>query len=180
MKRWWLVIVLLLSLGVNVGLLASRPWRGPGASGERPGESPAVRPADRPPRFALRMADELRLRGERRAAFLERQRLFLDETLAARERFGSLQAELRRQLIAAEPDREAVDELLEQIAAAHVELERAFVGNLLDSRELLGPERERRFLRLLQQLRSSRQRERPLPGERSRWRERLGRDRPER
>lgn len=24
MKRWWLVIVLLLSLGVNLGLLASR------------------------------------------------------------------------------------------------------------------------------------------------------------
>ena len=173
MKRWWLVIALLLSLGAKLGLLAGRAWqRSPGSG--LPGSGPAVDSspaAERPPRFALRMAGELGLRGEQREAFLERQRLFLEQTLDARDRFGRLQAELRRTVIAGEPDRQAVDQLLVEISEAHVDLERAFVNNLLDTRELLGPEQERRFMRLLQQLRSSRERER-LRGDRPSWRER--------
>ncbi len=183
MKRWWLFVVLLLSLGVNLGLLASRAWqRSPGplaAEGSPPPEA-----AERPPRFALRMAGELDLRGEQREAFLDRQRRFLEQTLDARDRFGRLQAELRREVVAEDPDRRAVDDLLVRISDAHVDLERAFVDNLLDTRELLGPEQGRRFMRLLHHLRSSRgpasrERER-LRGERPSWRERreADRDRP--
>ena len=46
-----------------------------------------------------------------------------------------------------------IDAILEEIAAAHVELERSFVDNLLDTREILGPEQERRFIHFLRRLR---------------------------
>jgi Spy/CpxP family protein refolding chaperone len=179
-KRWWLVIVLLLSLGMNLGLLASRPWRGsdwrsPAWRGAAPtAEGPPGEPGDRLPRFAERMAAELGLRGEQRDAFVERQRVFFEQTLDARDRFLRLQAELRREVTAEEPDREAVDELLARISEAHVDLERAFVDNLLDSREILDPEQEQRLMRLLQRLRSSRERERLRRGERPPWGERWG------
>ncbi len=174
MKRWWLIVVLLLSLGVNLGLLASRAWQR-----RPPADSPPPATAEEPPRFALRMAGELGLEGAERQAFLDRQRRFFEQTLDARDRFGRLQAELRQAVIAENPDREAVDELLAQISTAHVDLERAFVDNLLDTRELLGREQGGRFMRLLQRLRSSRERDR-LRGDRPSWRERrgAGRDRP--
>ncbi len=180
MKRWWLIVVLLLSLGVNLGLLASRAWqRAPGPGPPPAAGNPPPEAAERLPRFALRMAGELDLQGEQREAFLDRQRRFLEQTLDARDRFGRLQAELRREVIADDPDRQVVDELLVQISDAHVDLERAFVDNLLDTRELLGPDQGRRFMRLLHHLRGSRERER-LRGERPMWRERreAGRDRP--
>ena len=58
MKRWWLVIVLLLSLGANLGLLASRVWQRSPGSGPAAADGPAADgPAadgERAPRFALR------------------------------------------------------------------------------------------------------------------------------
>lgn len=110
----------------------------------------------------MRIAGELGLEGEERTAFVERQRRFFREMVAARERFAGLQGELRRQVIAEEPDREAVDDLLVQIADAHVALERVFVDNLLDSREMLGPEQERRYMHFMQRLRHSREDQRRL------------------
>ena len=167
MKRWWVLVALLLSLGINVGLLASRVLPARGAPEISPVDNepgspvPPASPGEESPTgwtppFVFRMADELRLTGADRDTFVARQRLFLEQTIAGRERMVGLQTALRRELVDSDPDRAAVDELLEEIAGAHVDLERAFVDNLLDTRELLGPEQERRYMRMLQHLRRAR------------------------
>ncbi|MEE8523247.1 MAG: periplasmic heavy metal sensor [Thermoanaerobaculia bacterium] len=200
MKQWWLVMALLLSVGINIGILAGRAWPGreapEGGGGaavaadrwgrEPPPEAPAAgREAPRrQPRVVERMATELRLSGDERERFIERQVSFFEQTIAARIRFGRLQNELSGELVVGDPDRQRIDALLADIAAAHVDLERAFVDNLLDTREILDPEQQRRFLHFLQRLRRSGddvrrrlqeqfQRLGPGPG-----RDRPGRDRP--
>lgn len=163
MRRWGLGLLLLLSIGLNAGLLASWAWHR-GADSERPAdERPEGEPEEpeererrerqRMPRFVERLADELELEGESRQAFLERQRRFFEDTLQARARFVRLQSELREELAAAEPDRRRIDGLLDEITGAHLALERAFVDNLLDTREILGPAQERRFRLFLHHLR---------------------------
>ncbi len=191
MSRWWIVIALLLSLGVNAGLLVNRAWQRRGDT-STPVAEPAGDGGGQVPLFVRRMAGELGLRGEQREVFIDRQRLFLEQTLGARERFAELQGELRRQVVAPDPDRAAVEDLLGEIAEAHVDMERAFVDNLLDTRELLDREQEQLYMRMLQRLRQSREdlrhrfRDRlgpgPPGGERPRWRrpggwQRPGRDR---
>ncbi len=162
MKQWWLIIALLLSLGINIGLFAGRflPAREvpEAAMDPEPPPPPPGRERDRLPPVARRMADELGLAGEERRAFLDIQRTFFQQTLSARARVGRLQAQVRREMFAEEPDREAIDGLLERIAEAHVDLERAFVDNLLAARELLDPEQEKRYLRFLHRLRQMRNR----------------------
>jgi len=163
MKRWWLVIALLLSLGANIGILASRafqPRPAPPAALPPPPDpmappDPLATPEGRMP-VIQRMADELGLEGEKRAAFVEIQRTFFEQTLAARSRMARLQREVRGQVTAEEPDRDQLDEILVELSEAHTDLERAFVRNLLDSREILGPEQERRFMGFLRRLRHAR------------------------
>jgi hypothetical protein len=101
------------------------------------------------------MATELGLTGDERQHFIERQVSFFEQTITARIRFGRLQNELRSELVGGDPDRQRIDGLLADVAAAHVDLERAFVDNLLDTREILDPEQQRRFLHLLHRLRRS-------------------------
>ncbi len=166
MKQWWLVMALLLSVGINIGILAGRAWPGRGAvdngGGTVEGPEAEAPPADprtswrgRQPRFVERMATELGLEGEDRERFIERQASFFEQTVTARIQFGRLQNELRRELIEGRSDRDRIDALLEEIAAAHIELERAFVDNLFDTREILTPEQQRRFLYFLHHLRRS-------------------------
>lgn len=159
MTRWWLVIALLLSVGLNVGLFVRSVARDRASV---PAPAAAERDAPDwpgPPRLrqvAERMADALALAGDERREFLALQQTFFETTLRARRRAFGLQHELRRELLSPDPDRAAVDRILRQAAETHLELERAFVQNLLASRELLDGEQERRFLRLLQRLRQAR------------------------
>ena len=190
MKRWWLMIALLLSVGVNVGILATLAFQGrsPGSGATDGGtealptgeigaggaEDPAPRPERQPP-VIRRMADELGLEGEKRAAFIDVQRAFFEQTLGARSRMARLQREIRREVTSEDPDREALDRLLVELSTAHTDLERAFVTNLLDSRELLDREQERRFMHFLRRLRQVRgEVERRF---RERWQSIEGRDR---
>lgn len=196
MKRWWLVIALLLSLGVNAGILATlvlsgRDGRAAGTGREGAGPEPArppaafpdagpAGPAAAPPplpelaeRRLERLAAELGLAGPERERFLELQRrMLVDGARLARERFV-LQAELRRELLADEPDRARIDELIGEIAAVFTRLEQSTASAILDTRELLGPEQERRYLAVASQirprlLRQAEQTVRRRPGER--WR----------
>ncbi len=161
MKRWWVMIALLLSVGINVGILATLAFQPRSPAKDATIEAPPGKPdrsaeaprEEREPRIIRRMADELRLEGEKRAAFTQIQRTFFEQTLAARSRMARLQREIRAEVTATDPDRAALDQLLIELSAAHTDLERAFVTNLLDSRELLDGEQERRFMHFLRRIR---------------------------
>lgn len=167
MKRWWLVMALMLSVGVNLGLVASwlMPTKQTPALTQNPiTQEPSPQP-DRPlPRIFVRMAAELGLEGESKEQFLGLQRRFLRRTIGARSQLHQAQAELRRELLAAEPQRQAVQAHLEQMAEARRELETAFAENVLDTRELLEPAQARRFLQMIGRLRQSRDQFRRGPG----------------
>ena len=163
MKRWWLVILLLLSLGLNLGMLLPRLG---GASKEPLDDPPASE--QRMPPILRRMANELRLQGETRQTFLSMQHEFFRQTREGREKVGRIQDELRREVVSRNPDRERVDRLLDELASTQAHLERVFVTHLLDSRELLDGRRERQFLRMMQHLRQRRHRDLSEEGPRNR------------
>ena len=171
MRRWWLVIALVLSVGINIGWIAQGlldpnktppadelPAPGPEPGAERPpgrhGEGPS------PDLFIgvfERIANELALEGEPRQQFLELQRAFVTRVLEGHEQVRTLRQQLRSELTGETPDRARIDELLESTAAAELEREKAFIDNLLATRELLDPEQDRRFMSFVERLRDLRQ-----------------------
>ena len=183
MKRWWLVMALMLSIGVNVGIFVSRwlpakeappstevPESGqtaPEETGGGPREGaeeppPRIRdggPASRQiPRVIHRMADELGLEGEKRGRFVELQMQFLRQTFQTRQRIQRSERRLRQELMAETPNRPNVRESLDQMTRARAQMERAFVESVLETRELLDPEQTRKYLHLIGRLRQSSER----------------------
>lgn len=166
MKRWGLAIALLLSLGVNVGVLLTLAVGGWGnhaevdtALPEEP-DDPAERvdrPWERgggPPREMTRFVDRLGLEGEERERFVELQREFLRTAFESRRRRMELQRELRRELISPEPDRERAERLVRELAETQQAVEIHLVRTVLESRALLSPEQERHYLRFMGRLQS--------------------------
>ena len=104
MKRWWLWIVLLLSLGVNVGILTTLAvdrLRG----GEAPPADPVSgRPARPAPGFQ-NLADRLGLEGERRQRFIDIQRGAFERMRGDRQRLRAARLELRRELVSGTSDK---------------------------------------------------------------------------
>ncbi|HEX3556219.1 MAG TPA: periplasmic heavy metal sensor [Thermoanaerobaculia bacterium] len=153
MKRWWLVIALLLSVGLNVGLLAAVAVRrmNPAVRAAKP---PAANPqqADPLPRLP-QLANRLGLEGEERRKFLDIQWNLYQETSHLRLQLGEVHRNLRHELIQSPPDRAQVDRLLEESSRVYLALEKSLTGNILATRELLGPEKEKQYLRLIGQLR---------------------------
>lgn len=160
MKRWWIVIALLLSLGVNVGLLAAVAVRrlGPAQavprapSPERPGPAPEGPPGNNPARL-VRLADHLGLEGEVRQRFLEVQWRFFERTARLRFRQGEVHRELRRTLVRGEPDRQRIGALLDESARLYRGLEEALAESVVASRAILPPREEGEYLRLVGRLR---------------------------
>ena len=146
MKPIWLWIALLLSVGVNLGVLATigthrlrepAPWdRGPREEG---------------PPIGL-AADRLGLEGENRDAFIQIQTDFFQRMKESREELEILRLELRRELTSETPDRAVVNGLIEEMGQAYSRLDRVFVDNVLKSREILDPEQEGRYLEFLERL----------------------------
>ena len=153
MKRWWLVIALLLSVGLNLGILtAILAARRQGPREPRPGAempNPGNDPLPRLPR----LADRLGLEGEERRKFLEIQWNLYQETTRLRLQLGEVHRELRRELSGEEPGQARVDSLLNESARIYLALERALVRNVLATRELLGPEKEQEYLQMIGRLR---------------------------
>jgi Heavy-metal resistance len=157
MKRWWLVIALLLSVGLNVGIFGVIAVRRLGPRGPKP-QAGMVNPAADPlPRLPL-LANRLGLEGEERRRFLDIQWNLYQETSHLRLQLQETHRELRRELTRPEPDKAEVDRLLAESAKVHLALERALVNNVLATRELLGPDKEKDYLRLIAKLRA------PNPG----------------
>lgn len=169
MRRWWLAIALLLSVGVNVGILATlvagrlgghdAPEVGPvealpGPPGmPGPGGGPPAAVGERIAQRVERLADHLELEGDTRRRFVELQRRMLDTGFDARRRRMQLDLELRAELFAPEPDPERIDELIGERVRLEAETDRATASALLESRRLLTPEQERLYLRVIEQLR---------------------------
>jgi Spy/CpxP family protein refolding chaperone len=162
-KRWWVVIALLLSVGVNVGILATLATRrmgGPERQPPPPREEPAPPPGPEeegqepgePPR-ASRLADRLGLEGEPRRQFLDLQQQFFEKTVRIRRHMVETQREVRRELMSPEPDRQKIDALLQDSSRDFLSLEQALANNVVESREILDPKQEKEFLRFVATLR---------------------------
>ena len=160
--RWWLVIALLLSVGLNVGILAAIAARRggppppreeregrPPQEGQNPG-NPAN--ADPVPRLG-RLADRLKLEGDQRRRFLDIQWSLYQESTRQRLQLNEVHRELRRELTRTAPDRQRVEALLGESSRIHLALERALVNNILSTRELLGPDKEKEYLKIVGRLR---------------------------
>ncbi|MBP9143542.1 MAG: periplasmic heavy metal sensor [Thermoanaerobaculia bacterium] len=159
MRRNWLFLALLLSVGVNCGLLGmgimrhrmlSVPSGMP--SGGAPGDHRAPGdPGERPPgRQGARLADRLGLLGEERERFLGLQRQLAERVHAGRRRIDDGRRELRRELTSTDLDRGRVEELLAGIGSEQNALDRALVENVLAARELLDGDAEREYLHFVE------------------------------
>ena len=114
MSRWWLIIALLLSVGLNVGILATIAARHDGRPPElkNPKEPEIGIPGMDPLPMFPRFADRLGLDGDRRRKFLDVQWNLFQETSRLRLQLGEVHREIRRELTRDEPDRQRVDKLL--------------------------------------------------------------------
>jgi len=160
-KRWWVVIVLLLSVGINIGLFAAiltARWKAPArAQAGAPGQAEEGTPPQPPAVERLqRLADRLGLAGPARQRFLVYQRRFFQETARERRRLGTVNRELRAELVSESPDPERIQRLTEESSTLYRDLERSLAGNVLESRKLLTSEQERIYLDLIRQLRPGR------------------------
>lgn len=155
-RRWWLIIALLLSLGLNLGILmavgarlATRP-RPPAA---RPEQRPEANPPADPVQRIARLADHLRLEGETRRKFVDLQWNLFQETTRLRLQLAEVHREMRREMTRGEADRQKIDGLLAESSRLYLALERTLVDNVYATRGLLGPEKEREYLKMISRLR---------------------------
>ncbi len=151
MKRAWLVILLLLSVGLNLGLILKLARRGD---------------ADRPVTHELstgiaterlgRLADRFDLAGEERGRFIELHVEFLDTLREERGELEEVRRTLRVEMTATHPDQDRIEELVAASGRHLTALELALARTVLASRELLDGEAERHYLRLIAELRARR------------------------
>lgn len=151
---------------------AEPPPREDGPFGEREGlEREGL---ERPGPPLDRLADHLGLEGETRRRFLELQRRLFEVQIESRLRRGRLGREMRRELLAAEPDRGRIESLIEQMGETYVEAEKATAEAILETRRLLTPQQQRQYLHVLERLRGGGpggpggEGRRPGPGQRRR------------
>jgi hypothetical protein len=144
-KRWGVVIALLLSLGVNIGLLATVALRRLPA---------AARPAAKPPLERVkRLADRLGLEGAIRQRFIAQQMQFFDQSSGLRADLEDIHRDLRREITRPQPDPQKIDALLAESEKAYHNLEQVMVNHVLDGRAMLDPAQERRFLDFVRRMR---------------------------
>lgn len=143
MRRQWIFLALLLSLGVNCGLI------GMGIARHRM-EVQRERDPRPPGREGARLADRLALAGEARESFLRLQRELGERVHAGRRQIDEARRDLRRELISPVPDRERVEALLGELNRAQDALDRAFVANILAAREVLDGRAEREYLQFVE------------------------------
>lgn len=179
MRRWGLALALLLSLGVNAGILATLALREAGSPDRPRPEDPRPVPpgpgaGEEMPRV-IRLADRLGLEGAQRRRFMQLQGRFFAETVRLRTEQAEIFRELRRELTASDPDRRRIEELTRASAQTHLALQEAMAKNVIATRELLDPEQERLYLEIISRLRppglsgEPQRPRRPLPWRRPRW-----------
>lgn len=176
MKRWHIVILLLLSVGLNLGLLAQRGTGKPDRASSRVAGSRdagnAERAKERRERareeLLERMVDKVGVTGEQRERFLAIHRGFFERTRDMRDQQRRAERALRENLASATPDRALAEVQLAEIAAAKKEIETTFVENFFDATAILDTDQKARYRELVAELR------------RMRWNSGRGSDRRER
>jgi hypothetical protein len=160
-RRWWLVLVLLLSLGLNVGILAAIAARRAtlmarpnAARQDQAGTAGNNNPnnVDPVPRLT-RLANRLKLEGDQRRKFLDIQWNLYQETARQRLQLNEIHRALRQELTHPNPDRPRVEGLLNESSQIYLALERSLVNNVFATRDLLGPEKEADYLKIVGSLR---------------------------
>ena len=141
-----LQVAFLLTLGLNLGLLAALAvqrwwpaWNAPGAAGPM-----AVRSSDWKP-----IADRIGLSGDERRNYQRTQSEFFAGARAHRVELAQLRMALRDELRAAEPDQQRIDQALHALVAAYEQTERDLAEHVLATRASLSPEAEARYLEVL-------------------------------
>ena len=152
MKKGWVWVALLLSVGVNIGVLATLGVARTRAKARW--ERPPTEEGRRQPPFA-RLANHLQLEGEERERFMEIQQRLFRNTRQHQESLQQLRGELRREIVSEDPDRARVDELLAAIGDIHRDLDRLLVESVLATRELLTPDQQRRYFHVLERMRDA-------------------------
>jgi Heavy-metal resistance len=160
--RWWLVIGLLLSVGLNVGILAAvvarraaapgRPAAQAPGQGQGQGQANPANANDPVPRLT-RLADRLKLEGDTRRKFIDIQWNLYQETTRLRLDLGEIHRSLRKEMTLPNPDRPRVDALLADSSRTYLALEKSLVDNVFATRALLGPEKEAEYLKIVGRLR---------------------------
>ncbi len=148
-RRHWVIVALVLSLGVNLGLVGAAWLRHRAPGREAPQFDPGAEPG-------LRLADRLELEGGTRERFLALQRELVETARELRPRIARLERELRVELVAERPERQRIDSVRDQLGQASQELDRAFVENVLATREVLDGDAERAYLRFVERFPSAR------------------------
>lgn len=145
MRRGWLAVALLLSLGVNLGLAAAVLLR------SRPRAEPRLeRGLEIEP--GRRLADWLALDGAQRRAFVDAQRRLAASVVVERREIARLRRELRAELLADAPDRARLEALLAELSRRQAALDRAFVDGVVDSRGALSGRALERYLRFVERV----------------------------
>ncbi len=143
MRRNWLFLALLLSVGVNCGLVGMAIVR-------HRMLSVLARDERLPGRDGARLADHLELSGEVRKSFMQLQRELAERVQKGRRSIDDSRHALRRELTAPAPDRARVEALLVAIGREQDALDRALVDNVLAARDLLEGPAEREYLRFIE------------------------------
>jgi len=154
MKRQWLIIALLLSAGVNIGVLATlgvarvrgpQPMRGEFERSARFERQPGA--------LMERIVQGLKLEGEARDRFVEQHQRFFERLQRTQRELMRNRHDLRVEVGSPEPDREHIDRLLAESSRLSTELDRAFVDNILATRQILTPRQQRAYMSILGRLR---------------------------
>jgi hypothetical protein len=154
MKRPWLVIALLLSVGINIGILAmvgTAQGRHRGLRQEGSFRGHEAPDSQWPP--VERLAERLGLEGDNLDRFVEQQQAFYGIYQQRRQDLRVVRQSLRREVSASAPDQQNIEELLAETARLTAELNRAFVENVLATRGLLDDSQERAYFGMLERLR---------------------------
>lgn len=150
MKRNLLFLALLLSVGINCGLLGMGIARHRLLSAARDAEDRPPERDGREGREGARLADRLELTGEARESFLRLMRELAVRVHDGRRQIDEARRELRHELTSAAPDRARIDGLLSALAREQDALDRALVANVYAARELLDGPAEREYLRFVE------------------------------
>lgn len=135
MTRRAMAVGLLVSVGLNVGLVVALALR---------------RPAPRDWRRARSaMTGELGLDARQEAALAAAQSSLAAKLREQRERMGQAAGEMTSLLLQPHPDRQRIDERLERMARIQRESQEAVIDHLVATRTVLTPEQHERLVRMM-------------------------------